>query len=73
MVEELPQIELNAARRYLEHLRNMGDPLLWALMQAPLDDEPVTEGERAAVAEALGDVAAGRVVGDDAVRREFGL
>ena len=73
LVEELPQGEMEAARRYLEYLRNMGDLLLRALMQAPFDEEPEAEAERPAVAEAYADLAAGRVVGHDDVRREFGL
>ena len=73
LVEELPQGELDAARRYLEYLRNMGDPLLRALMEAPMDDELEAEDERAAMGDARADLAAGRVVGHDAVRREFGL
>jgi hypothetical protein len=32
-----------------------GDPVAWMLDHAPLDDEPETEGERRAVAEAHAD------------------
>lgn len=73
LVEELPQGEMGAARRYLEYLRNMGDPFLRALMEAPLDDELETEDERAAVAEARAELAAGLLVSHDEVRREFSL
>lgn len=73
LVDELPQGELGAARRYLEYLRNMGDPALRALMQAPLDDEPQEDWERSAVTEAYADIAADRITGHDDVRREFGL
>jgi len=73
LVEELPKGEMDAARRYLEYLRNMGDPFLRALLEAPLDDEPETDDERAAVAEARAELADGRLVGHDEVRREFGL
>ena len=73
LVDELPEDDLTAAKRYLEYLRNMGSPLLKTLMQAPLDDEPETEEERAAVAEAYEDLAAGRVVNFEEVKREFGV
>ena len=74
LIEELPDGEAHAARRFLEYLRNVGsDPLLKALMEAPEDDEPETEEERAAVAEAYEDIKAGRVVTMEEVKREFGL
>lgn len=73
LVDQLPEGEWHAAKRYLEYLRNMGDPLLQALMAAPFDDEPETEEERAAVAEARGDFEAGREVTHEELKREFGL
>jgi len=73
LVEELPKNELPAARRYLEYLRNMGDPLLRALMEAPLDDELETDAERAAVQEAWEAVTRGEVVSDEELRIELGL
>lgn len=73
LVEQLPPGEIEAARRYLEYLRDLGDPLLRMLMQAPLDDEPEDEEERAAIAEGRAEIAAGRVVTHDEVKREFGL
>ncbi len=73
LVDELPKKELPVAKRYLEYLRNMGDPVLRALMEAPEDDEPETEEERAAVAEAYEDLAAGKVITLEDVKREFNL
>ena len=73
LVEELPKNELPAARRYLEYLRNMGDPLLRALMEAPLDDELETDAERAAVQEAWEAITRGEVVSDEELRIELGL
>jgi hypothetical protein len=73
LVDELPEKEWHAAKRFLEYLRNLGDPVLQALMEAPYDDEPETEEERAAVAEAQGDFEAGRVVTHEELKREFGL
>jgi hypothetical protein len=51
-----------------------GDPVAWMLAHAPLDDEPETEEERAAVAEAKRELAAGEpTVPLEQVKRELGL
>jgi hypothetical protein len=42
LVDELPKKELPVAKRYLEYLRNMGDPVLRTFMEAPEDDEEET-------------------------------
>ena len=49
LVDELPEEELHGAKRYLEYLRNMGDPVLRALREAPIDDEPSSPEERTAL------------------------
>lgn len=49
------------------------DPVLRSLREAPLDDEPETDEERAAVAEGRDDVRAGRTSTLDEVLAEFGL
>ncbi|MBI2918236.1 MAG: hypothetical protein HYY01_09595 [Chloroflexi bacterium] len=71
LVDELPQREVQAARRYLEYLRNLGDPVLRAFMEASEDDEPETPEERTAVAEARADFAAGRVVSHEEAKRRL--
>jgi len=43
------------------------------LREAPMDDEPKTDEERQLVEEARQDLAAGRVVSHEEIRREFGL
>jgi CO dehydrogenase/acetyl-CoA synthase beta subunit len=73
LVDELPESESHAAKRFLEYLRNMGDPVLRAMLEAPEDDEPEMEEERAAVTEAQEDFKAGRVVSHQELKREFGL
>ena len=73
LVDELPARELHGAKRFLEYLRNMDDPVMRALMEAPEDDEAETEEERAAVAQAYEDLAAGRVIPLDKIKRELGL
>ncbi len=75
LVDELPEGRATqAAERALSHLRQMAeDPVLHTLMNAPLDDEPDTEDDRAAIAEGLADLEVGDVVSDDELRREIGL
>ncbi len=72
LVDLMPSEDLDRARQLLEALLN-DDPVGVSLALAPLDDEPETEEERAAVAEAEADLAAGRVVRHEDIRREFGL
>jgi len=52
LVDALPAEELPAARRFLEYLRDRGDPVLRAFLDAPKDDEPLSPEDEAAVAEA---------------------
>jgi hypothetical protein len=73
LIDQLPESELVAAHRYLRYLRDEGDALLHALREAPIDDEPETEEERKAVAEAWEDYKAGRVVSLKEIKKEFGL
>lgn len=72
LVDELGDQDLADAERILEHLRAHGqDPLARKLLTAPIDDEPETDEERAAVAEARAAIARGDVVSDDELRREL--
>lgn len=52
-VETMSDEEAQAALRTLAE--SSGDPVAWMLDHAPLDDEPETEGECRAVAEAHAD------------------
>jgi hypothetical protein len=47
------------------------DRLIAAFRDAPLDDEPFTETDEAALAEARADIAAGRTVALDEAMREL--
>ena len=49
LVDQLPQKNLSAAQRLLEELKTDNDPVLRAISSAPLDDEPVTKEEEAAI------------------------
>lgn len=75
LVEELPEgAATSAAERILAHLRRFGDdPVLRALMQAPADDEPETDAERAAAAEGWAALRRGDVITDEELRRELGM
>jgi hypothetical protein len=48
LVDALPESELAVAERFLNYLRATADPVLRALLEAPLDDEPETELELSA-------------------------
>jgi hypothetical protein len=49
------------------------DPVLRSLMNAPVEDEPVTPAEEEAIAESYQDIQLGRVVSSAEMRRELGL
>ena len=71
LVEFVPEAELRAAERYLEFLVGP-DPLIRALVNAPWDDEPVTEEERKAVEEAERDLPAGNLIPHSEVLARLG-
>jgi hypothetical protein len=71
LVDRIPEEELSAAQRFLEYLA-VG-PAYRAAWSAPPDDEPVTDGDAAAIARAQEEVRSGSVVPHDDVLREFGL
>ena len=69
LVDSIPATQLDDARKLLEPLT---DPVLAALADAPYDDEPETDEERAAVAEAREGYRRGEWVSAEDVRRELG-
>jgi hypothetical protein len=73
LIDELPESELATAETYLHYLRATADPVLRALLEAPLDDEPETDEERHAVQEAREDLGRGEVRTLEEVRGELGL
>jgi hypothetical protein len=73
LVDDLSDHDLPTAKRFLAYLRNIRDPLIRKMVEAPYDDEPLTEEDIAALDEAWEDVAAGRLVSDEEVKRELGL
>ena len=73
LVDMLPESEWEAVYRVLEERMAKHDPVLRAFLNAPEDDEPETEEERAAVEEAYEDLKAGRVSPWEEVKRELDL
>lgn len=73
LVDRLPEDDLPAARRVLEGLRALGDPVLRALLRAPEEEEPVSEEERNALREAEEDVRRGEILTHEEMKDELGL
>ena len=67
--ELVDQLDEEAAREALARLQDLRLPRV--LREAPIDDEPETEEERAAVAEAREALARGDVVRDEDLEREL--
>jgi hypothetical protein len=72
LVDALPETELAEARRLLSAL-TVADPALRTALLAPLDDEPFTDEDRAAVEEAEAGYRRGEWVSHEEMKREFGL
>ncbi len=71
LVDELPRNELHGAKRYLEYLRNMGDPFLRALSEAPEDDEPTTPEEDEGAEEARQEYLRGEWISMEEAKRDL--
>lgn len=72
LVQNLPESELQAARRFLEFLRTAGDDaLLRALREAPTDDEPTTPEEDAGAEDAWREYQQGKALPWEKVRKEL--
>jgi hypothetical protein len=71
LVDALPQEMWSEAERYLTGL-NTDDPLLRYFLLAPLDDEPLTDEEIAAVEEGEAEIARGESISLDEFERRYG-
>jgi predicted transcriptional regulator len=70
LVDKLPDEELVAAKRFLEYLRfRSNDPLRVLLDEAPLDDEPVTGEDLAAIREGFAEKERGEVISQEEAER----
>jgi hypothetical protein len=72
LVDTLPDAVVDEAERLLRALQT-DDPVIRAALQAPLEDEPDTPEDAAAVEQARQALARGEVFTLDEVRRELGL
>ena len=73
LIDELPEGDLHAVKRYIQFLHYLDDPVAVSLAEAPLDDEPLTDEDIAALAEAREEMKAGNLTSHDEVMRELGL
>lgn len=71
LVDELPDSEVEAARRFIEYLRDTSDPVLKKLLEAPFDNEEVTDDDLDALKEAFKDVKEKRLVSSETIRNEL--
>jgi hypothetical protein len=71
LIERIPDEEIVAAQRFLEDLAR--GAAFHATLSAPLDDEPITDGDAESIARAHRDIQAGKVVSHEDVLREFGI
>lgn len=73
LIDELPETALPIAQRLLTELEADEAAPYVPLYEAPLDDEPVTEDELAAIAEARAAFARGDWITDEELRRRLDL
>lgn len=73
LIDVLPEGDLYAVKRYVQFLHYLDDPVAVSLAEAPLDDEPLTDEDIAAIKEAKEDMAAGRLISHEEMMRELGL
>lgn len=72
LIDEIPEQEHQAAAEYLQRLRDLAnDPVYQAFMNAPIDDEPLTEEDIAAIEEAEAEVARGEVYSPDDILKDL--
>lgn len=75
LVDALPASEAQAARRYLEYLRDLSDPYAYLDGHDPFEDLPESERDKlhASLARAEKEIASGRGIPADEVLRELRL
>lgn len=73
LVDRLSEDHVEPVERYLIALCNDEDPVMAAARTAPLDDEEITDEDREDITEGQRDIAAGRFVSDDQLRRKLKL
>ena len=72
LVDQLPDAAIASVARYLRRRAGTSLDLDAVLADAPLDDEPLTDDDRAAIARTRRAIAAGTLVDDEVVDRILG-
>lgn len=73
LIEQLPEEEMQAAVRYLEYLKDRGDPYLKFLMSVPEENEELTEKFQRELDRAWKDIDDGQVISSDQLKRDLRL
>jgi len=73
LIDGMPPDELLVIKRFIQYVRDMEDPFLRNLAEAPWDDEPLSDEDIAAIVEAEADIKAGRLIPAEEVYRELNI
>ena len=73
LIERLPEGEIQAAVRYLEYLKDRGDPYLKFLMSVPEEEEELTDEFQRELDRAWKDIDDGQVISSDQLKQELEL
>lgn len=73
LADRIPDEAIPAATRYLEYLADRGDPYVRHLSEAPEEEEALSEAGQRLLEEAYDDIDAGRLYGNDELKRDLGL
>ncbi|MEZ4572849.1 MAG: hypothetical protein R2849_21525 [Thermomicrobiales bacterium] len=72
LIDEIPEEEHQAAAKYLTRVRDFADdPVYQAFMNAPIDDEPLTDEDLAAIEEAEAEIARGETYSLEDIQRDI--
>ena len=70
LADRVPDEPIPAATRNLEYLADRGDPFVRHLSEAPEEEEDLSEAGQRLLDEAYDEVDAGRLCGNDELKRE---
>ena len=73
LIEDLPEQDLPVAARVLGALRATADPVLQALLSAPVDDEPDEDDFDGGLTEARREARNGKGLSHEEAKRELGI
>ena len=73
LIEQLPEGEIHAAVRYLEYLKDRGDPYLKFLMSVPEEDIELTDKFQRELDRAWKDIDDGQVISSNRLTQQLGL